>query len=304
MLVNNACNDGNLLLSWGPKWDGEFDAAQKNRLLEVGAWLKKNGRAIYGTRGGPWKPAAWGGSTRSGNTAWLHVAKWQGDTLTLSALPGRTVVSAKLLNGNKVAFRQSTRHLTVTVPKAARTGPDTIVELSFDQSVDDLPAIASGEVSEFGDAGTYGQIVSRQAKVTISSRHKGDPGNPGLLVAETPPADFAFHTAAELNPWVEIDLGKEVSVTGVHVLNRIDAAQAGQDRAATLRLSVSLDGKRWQEVWKAAKAQPAWDIPITDFVAGAEVPGRKARYLRLELKPAKAEYFHLRQVEVWGKETL
>jgi alpha-L-fucosidase len=48
MLVSNACCDGNLLLSWGPHWDGGFDPAEKSRLMEVGAWLKDNGRAIYG----------------------------------------------------------------------------------------------------------------------------------------------------------------------------------------------------------------------------------------------------------------
>jgi hypothetical protein len=40
----------------------------------------------------------------------------------------------------------------------------------------------------------------------------------------------------------------------------------------------------------------------TDFLAGAQVPGRKARYLRLELKPQTPEYFHLRQVKVWAKD--
>jgi len=294
MLINNACNDGNLLLSWGPHWNGAFDTVEKNRLLEVGAWLKDNGRAIYGTRGGPWKWSAWGGSTRRDKTVWLHVVN--AGTLRLAALPGRTVVSAKLLTGDKVAFTQTGNMLTVTVPKAV---PVTIVELTFDKSVADLPAISGGEVSAFNDPITYGHIISRQAKVTASSVQLGTLQS---LVAETPAADFAFHTNQELNPWIEIDLGREVSVTAVRILNRIGAGQPGQDRAATLRLSVSSDAKTWVEVWKADRGLPSWEIPLTDFLAGAQVPGRKARHVRLELKPAKPEYFHLRQVEVWGKE--
>ncbi len=128
MLINNACCDGNLLLSWGPQWDGEFDSAEWNQLLEVRAWLKHNGRAIYGTRGGPWKWAAWGGSTHRDKTVWLHVVA--SEPLQLTALPGRTVVSTQLLTGEKVAFKQTGSILTVTVPKAT---PVTIVELSFDQ---------------------------------------------------------------------------------------------------------------------------------------------------------------------------
>ena len=29
MLVANACCDGNLLLSWGPQWNGEFESIGK-----------------------------------------------------------------------------------------------------------------------------------------------------------------------------------------------------------------------------------------------------------------------------------
>jgi len=301
MIVNNACCDGNLLLSWGPKWDGEFAPAEKARLLEVGAWLKDNGASIYGTRGGPWKFAAWGGSTRRGDKAWLHVTQWPGETLRLPAIPGRTVKSARLPHGDAVAFRQTGAMLALTVPRLAQNPVDTIVELTFDQPVDGLPAIAAGEPSLFDDSTTYGHIISRQANVTVSSRHKADPGNPRLLLADKPATDFAFHTDAEINPWVEIDLGREISVTGVRVLNRTGAGKAGENRAATLRLSVSPDGKAWQEVWQAERAEPQWEIPVTDFLAGAQVPGHKARFLRLELRPGAPEYLHLRQVEVWGK---
>ena len=291
---SNASCDGNLLLSWGPQWDGEFAAIEKDRLLEVGAWLKENGRAIYGTRGGPWSWAEWGGSTRRDKTVWLHVFK--GDTVSLPALPDRTVVSARVLNGEKVDFHQEKSILTVTVPKIE---PVTIVELTFDQSVDEVPAISPDEIhSIFYDSVTYGEVVSRQATVTASSSWIG---KLQALVAKEPAADFAFHTTAEANPWVEIDLGRELSVTGARILNRTDVGQPGQDRAATLRVSVSSDGKTWTEVWKAERGEPQWEFPIMDYRAGAHVPGRNARYLRLELKPAKSEHFHLRQVEVWGK---
>ena len=187
------------------------------------------------------------------------------------------------------------------MPKAS---PVSIIELTFDKPVDGIPAISDGEcVPSFSDATTYGKIVSQQATVKASSTSQYDPpGAPQALVAEQPVDDFAFSTSQEANPWVEIDLGREVSVTGVRVLNRTKAAQAGMDRAATLRLSISSDGKSWTEVWKAESGLPLWEIPVNDFLAGAQVPGRKARFVRLETKPEKPEYFHLRQVQVYGKE--
>ena len=270
MLVANACCDGNLLLSWGPQWDGEFAPNEKARLLEVGEWLQENGRAIYGTRGGPWKWSSWGGSTRRDKTAWLHVVK--GGEIELPALPGRTVLSAQLLNGQKVDFQQDAKKLSITVPQAS---PVSIVELTFDQSVDDIRAIPDDTAhSIFDDASTYGKIVSSEDKVKTSST----------------------------SPNVEVDLGREVSVTGVRILNGTKTDQVAMDAAATLHLSISSDGKTWAEVWKSEKILPQWEIPVNDFLAGAEVPGRKARYLRLETKPEKPTRFHLKQVQVYGKE--
>jgi alpha-L-fucosidase len=140
MLVNCATGDGNLLLDVGPDASGVIPDDQAAPLLAMGKWLETNGESIYGTRGGPFKPGEYGGTTRRGKTIYLHVLKWPDGALKLPALAAK-VLSGRILGGGEVSVKQSETSLEISVPAAARQSVDTIVKLELDRDVTSIPAI-------------------------------------------------------------------------------------------------------------------------------------------------------------------
>ncbi|MBI4625783.1 MAG: alpha-L-fucosidase [Verrucomicrobia bacterium] len=136
-----AGGDGNLLFNVGPMSDGRIEPRQVGRLKEMGAWLATYGESIYATRGGPWHPTRIVASTRKGSTVYLHIFRWEKETLELPALP-RAVKSAASLGGGRATVRQQNGKLTVSVDPAARDAIDTIVKIELAGSAVDIPAIA------------------------------------------------------------------------------------------------------------------------------------------------------------------
>lgn len=84
-LLRTVGGDGNLLLNVSPMLDGRLEQRQINRLREIGDWLKVYGETVYGSRGGPVPPAAWGVTTCKGDRIFVHV--FDADTMSVSLPP-------------------------------------------------------------------------------------------------------------------------------------------------------------------------------------------------------------------------
>jgi alpha-L-fucosidase len=129
LLVDIVSKNGNLLLDVGPEADGTIPPVQLARLKSLGAWLKINGDAIYGTK--PWKRAD--GESVDG----IRVRFTQKDSsvyATLLAKPKENTVTIKSLSpepGTKISL-------------LGGTGP-----LDWSQQGDDikvsLPSVLPGE---------------------------------------------------------------------------------------------------------------------------------------------------------------
>lgn len=82
-LIRTVGGGGNLLYNVGPMPDGRFELRQTNLLKQMGEWIKKHEKAIYGTRGGPYVPTENYVSTRKGRSIFIFVLRNDNNELVL-----------------------------------------------------------------------------------------------------------------------------------------------------------------------------------------------------------------------------
>ena len=134
-LINVVSHGGNFLLNIGPRGDGSVVEFESEVLKEIGAWLKENGEAIYGTEASPFREDfAWGKSTRKGNKLYLILSGEYPTNGTINLnLPGYKLQESK---GNLTSANMKGSNLIVNLPKEAYNGQTIqVVELTFDREV-------------------------------------------------------------------------------------------------------------------------------------------------------------------------
>ncbi len=129
-LVRSAGYDANLLLNVGPTPQGTFQPEVVERLQALGAWTSRYGATIYGTRGGPMPPQAWGVATQQAGRVYVHVLDPAAPERL--ALPGTAALdvrqAARFDTGEAVAFSRE-GDLVLRLPRAGRHDTDTVVVL-------------------------------------------------------------------------------------------------------------------------------------------------------------------------------
>ena len=208
MLIRCAGGDGNMLLDVGPKPTGDIAPEQVAILQEMGAWLAKYGTSIYGTRGGPFKPGKFGVSTHQGNTIYLHVQHWPGETLTLPALPAK-IVSSRALAGGRVTVKQTADATAISLPVSDRQEPDTIIALELDRSAGDIDPLdvpnPSSHSLATGKTATASNVFLNDA--TYAAAKAFDDDNETRWATDN----------GTTNAWLAVDLGKPETVSRTQI---------------------------------------------------------------------------------------
>ena len=124
---------GNYLLNIGPKPDGSIPADSVRVLSEVGQWLSRNGEAIHTTNRCQVRASEFAGFTRRGNTLYMHVHFWPGDTIALGGLTSKVKSAHLLASGHGVKFDQDTFRVRFTgLPAVSPDLPVTTLAIECD----------------------------------------------------------------------------------------------------------------------------------------------------------------------------
>jgi alpha-L-fucosidase len=168
-LIRNLCDiaskGGNYLLNVGPTSAGEIPQPEVERLAAMGAWMKVNGEAIYGTRqtifgaeagtlsatekdrrGNPRFVPAWDWrcTTKPGRI-YIHIFKWPAGQIQLPGVKGKITKAYLLADPRHQAlkFQQTEQGVTIQLPDKAPDAIASVLCLKVRGEVAALPTQAS-----------------------------------------------------------------------------------------------------------------------------------------------------------------
>ena len=119
LLIDKVSNGSNLLLDIGPTADGLIPVIMQERLLDIGAWLKINGEAIYNSSVWKERPKQLKEKgiyfTCTGNTLYVLLTAWPAQPIVLNGiLPAEKVVM--LGSAVKANIKISGSKLVINMP--------------------------------------------------------------------------------------------------------------------------------------------------------------------------------------------
>ncbi|MEV0589033.1 alpha-L-fucosidase [Nonomuraea sp. NPDC050310] len=201
--VDIVAKNGNLLLNVGPKADGSIEATQDQRVRELGAWLKVNGEAIYGSR--YWTQAEDPGAgvpvrfTTQPHAFYATALAWPGAELKLTApIPLRDGDQVHLLGHRRPLKWTRNADGTISVDTSRLTDPGShayvfrFARPGYQHALEALVGVEAAAVQA-----KPGETV----EVPVTLVNRGDrPTTAGLVTVTGPGGSRAVAKAPALKP--------------------------------------------------------------------------------------------------------
>jgi alpha-L-fucosidase len=160
----------------------------------MGAWLKVNGDAIYGTTKGPFSYLSWGAATRKGDLLYLHVTDWPENGKLHVPITSRAVSASLLIDPDKpLNISTEDERIVIDLPAEAPDPVASVIILKLDAEPQAMPIASSGKsISASSEQPDYpatnatdgtGHDIWESADTTGESYLEFDMGGPTLIHA-------------------------------------------------------------------------------------------------------------------------
>ncbi len=139
-LTDIVSKGGNYLLNIGPDGSGKIPDASVKILREMGAWLKTNGEAIYGTQHSPFyiDNIQWR-CTQKPHTLYFHALQKE-DKIEAKGLKSKVRSATLLADSTPLTFSQDGETLTIDTKGIRRDQYNTVIKVSIE---DEVPQVAA-----------------------------------------------------------------------------------------------------------------------------------------------------------------
>ncbi|MCW3839565.1 alpha-L-fucosidase [Micromonospora yasonensis] len=270
-LADIVSKNGNLLLDIGPRADGTIPELMQQRLRDIGAWLRVNGEAIYGTT---YFSHA---EDRASNVPIRYTVKdgslyaialaWPGERLTLGGdLPFGQSTTVRLLGADGSALpwqRDAQGNVVITTPgEAATTSQHAYV---FKISTPGVHQLIRSTLDAPGEVAPGGTV---QGTVKLTST--GSTTSPDVRVSLAAPAGWTIEPTRTVVP--EIPAGQTVEVP---VTLSVPAGAATGSYPISLTTEVGRIGTRTTRTVEVVLPNVALGKPATQqSLAWGGVPSR------------------------------
>jgi len=251
-LLYTVGGDGNLLFNVGPMPDGRIEPRQVKRLCEMGDWLERYGDGVYGTRGGPFKPGAWGASTCKDNRIYLYVMNWPEEGSLVLPVVGMTVQGAKSLSGSEATMKRTDDGIAIDVPPAGRDPIATVIELTVEGRAFDITPVAL--------ANSHDSLATGKKATASTVFHKNQSYGPAQAVDGDPHTRWATDATTD-SAWLEIDLGTPATIWKVVIH---EPQEFRRVQAFELQYH---DGQAWKTFHEGTTIGPDWSIKVQAVTA-------------------------------------
>ena len=229
-LVCCAGGDGNLLFNVGPMPTARSSRARSSGSRRWARGWPSTARAIYGTRGGPFKPNRASGQHAQGQHDLRPRAEVGRRPITL---PAAAEEDRRAVACSPAARRRSSRTasgITISVPAPDRQEIDTIVKLELDGPALDIRPVSLPTNIKATASNVFQQMDEYAPEMAFD----GDPHTRWATDGGTKQA------------WIAIDLGKPVTLEGVKIQEEFPG------RVEKFELQYK-DGAEWKTILSGTK---------------------------------------------------